>query len=62
MKVPCWTVRWWARTGEFSCDERREIAIFTEEKEAEDLKEQLEAAFRLIRQTHHTRVDLTQEP
>ena len=61
MRVPCWTVRWWARQGEFSCDERKRVAAFTDEKEAVEFKKSLDAAFELIGVTWHNEVTVTEE-
>lgn len=56
--VQMWEVRWRSRQGEYSGDTRPELEAFTSEEDAKAFAESLKAAFRLIRSTNGTRVEL----
>lgn len=56
--VESWTVRWTSRYGSFSGDTRPEMEIFTNYEDALHFKRELKAAFKLIRHSSNTYVDI----
>ena len=56
-----WSVRWYSRYGEYSNDIRKECEFFTNPEDANAFKLSLEEAFRLIRHTSKTTVELIKE-
>lgn len=56
--IQLWEVRWQSRFGKYSADTQRELECFTSEVEARAFAESLQAAFRLIRHTNGTAVDI----
>ena len=53
-----WTVRWQSRHNEYSSGTRPEAEVFPIKQDAEDFKQALEQAFKLIRYTSGTRVTI----
>jgi hypothetical protein len=53
-----WTVSWTSRYGSFDSDTEKEFEVFTSEKDAKHFKEQLEAAYRLLKHTSQTEVTI----
>ncbi len=54
--VETWTVRWNSRYGGYSGDTQPEVEIFLSKRDAEHFRDQLKAAFSLIRHTSGTKV------
>lgn len=53
-----WEVRWWSRHNKWDSDGRPEIRVFTIEREAEQFKNQLKQAFKLIKYTYGDYVEM----
>ena len=53
-----WEVRWHSRHGQYSSDTRPELETFLSEAEANDFATSLENAFRLIRHSSGTSIDV----
>ncbi len=49
--IQMWRVTWYSRYGEFSHLTRKQVEIFTNKEDAENFKESLVNAFKLIRHT-----------
>ena len=56
--VQLWQVTWWSRRGAYSSDVEKEFEAFTSEKEANDFADALKAAYKLIRHTSGTSVNV----
>lgn len=56
-----WEVRWTSRHGEYGGDTQPEMRIFPSKEEAEDFKKALEDAFKLIKHTSGTEVQLIKQ-
>lgn len=53
-----WVVRWESRYGKYHTDVEKEAEIFPIKEDAEAFKDQLEAAFNLIRHTSGNKVTI----
>jgi hypothetical protein len=56
--VQLWEVQWTSRHGGFSSDTRPEFEVFTSEEAAKGFRDSLIAAFKLVKHTHGTNVDM----
>ena len=56
--VELWYVRWYSRHGEWSHSVEPEVEAFTSYEDAKHFKQELEAAFELIRHSHGNWVDI----
>ncbi len=56
--VKSWVVSWKSRYGDYSAQTTKEYEVFTSEQDAEDYKDQLKAAFKILRFTDGTNVSV----
>lgn len=56
--IQTWEVRWYSRNGQYSNDTRPEIEVFTSVDAANAFKDSLVAAFKLLRHTSGTWVEV----
>ena len=56
-----WEVRWRSRYGQFSSDTQPEVKVFPKEEDAKEFKKALEDAFKLIKHTSGTYVELKRQ-
>lgn len=59
--VVTWAVRWTSRHGEYHSDTRPECEVFKSKAEAVAYAEALQAAFRLLRHTSRTHVEIEKQ-
>lgn len=53
-----WSVRWLSRNGQFSGDTQKEAEFFTNKDDAEKFATELKEAFKLIKHTSGTKVEV----
>ena len=56
--VQLWEVRWYSRNGVYSQDTKPEIECFINEEDAKKFAQSLRNAFKLIRHTSGTKVEV----
>lgn len=57
----CWEVRWTSRYGEYSRETKPELRVFTSEEDANEFKDALVDAFKLIKHTSGTKVKIKKQ-
>lgn len=57
----CWEVRWESRYGEYSSETKPEVRVFTSKDDANEFKDALVDAFKLIKHTSGNEVEITKQ-